>query len=139
MSVRPAVKFSIEEDLSRPAGPAFEGESEGRYAGLLEHVRKTLDREWDRSDDLLKSSRLAREKGAIMGIEKDAAELSGRIRLILTRENLLAEPFPSWYPSLTDALFSDLYGLSGVAPWAFGWTEEYRRSSSAKLIGDRLY
>ncbi len=139
MSFRPAVRFSIEDYLSRPAGSAFDSESAERYAWLLEHVRSALDREWDRSDDLLKSSRLAREKGAIMGIEKDAQELSGRIRLILTRENLLAEPFPSYYPSLTDALFSDLYGLSGVAPWAFGWTEEYRRSSSAKLIGERLY
>ncbi len=137
--MRSPVRFSIEEYLSRSRLPGQEEEASRRYEELLEHVRAALDREWDRSDDLLKSSRLALEKGAIMGLEKEAGELSDRIRLILTRENLLSEPYPSCYPSLTDALFSDLYGLSGVAPWAFGWTEEYRRSSSAKLIGDRLY
>ena len=137
--MRIPAKFSLEAYLSRQPKSREGGQDLRRYEELADHVRAALDREWDRADDLLKSSRLAREKGAIMGIERDAEDLRERIRMILTRENLLAEPYPSYYPSLTDALFSDLYGLSGIAPWAFGWTEEYRRSSSAKLIGDRLY
>ncbi|MCF0150948.1 MAG: Flp pilus assembly complex ATPase component TadA, partial [Firmicutes bacterium] len=44
-----------------------------------------------------------------------------------------------YYPDLTEAVFAELYGLSGIAPWAFDWTESYAKSSSAKLIGDRLY
>lgn len=132
--------FSIEDFLAAE-GRRTDRSALGQipFTELLEFVRNALDREWELSDDLLKSRRLELEKGAIMGIEKDAETLKDSIRAILTAENLLAEPFPPYYPNLTEALFAELYGLSGIAPWAFDWTDEYKESSSAKLIGDRLY
>ena len=135
--MKPLAKFSIEQYLETARGA--KNSSELRYEELLRHVKRALDRDWERTDDTLKAQRLAREKGAIRGIERDVNELKDKIRLILAREGLLQEPFPSYYPSLTDAIFSDLYGLGPIAPWAFEWKDEYRGSSSAKIIGDRIY
>lgn len=47
--------------------------------------------------------------------------------------------YPPWYRSLAEGIFAELYGLSGLTPWAYDETEEYKNSSSAKLIGDRMY
>ena len=47
--------------------------------------------------------------------------------------------YPPWYKNLTAGVFNELYGLAGLAPWVYDETESYRKSSSAKLIGDRLY
>ena len=46
---------------------------------------------------------------------------------------------PPWYPNLADGIFAELYGLAGIAPWAYDETEESENSSSAKMIGDRIY
>ena len=46
---------------------------------------------------------------------------------------------PPWYKSLADGIFAELYGLAGLEPWIYNEKEEYIYSSSAKLIGERIY
>ena len=135
--MKPLVKFSIEQYLETAQGAKTS--SQLQYEELLHHIKRALDKDWERTDDSLKAQRLAREKGAIIGIDRDVNELKDKIRLILAKEGLLHESFPACYPSLTDAVFSDLYGLGPVAPWAFEWKDEYRASSSCKIIGDHIY
>lgn len=91
------------------------------------------------TDDEIKRRKLELEKKAIMGYESEMNFYKERIRDILEDKRLTEGSYPQWYPDLTEAVFAELYGLSGLAPWAYDMTDEYAESSSAKLIGDRLY
>ena len=62
-----------------------------------------------------------------------------RISDMIEEDKIGDSSYPSWYINLTEAVFNELYGLAGLAPWVYDETDEYRTSSSAKLIGDRLY
>ena len=106
---------------------------------ICEVVRQTLDQEWKETDEFAKKRKLEREKKAMMGFESEMKFYKEKIRMILSERNLLEQWHPAWYPDLTEGVFAELYGLAGLAPWAYDMTEAYRKSSSAKLIGDRLY
>lgn len=110
-----------------------------RFFHICEIVRHCFDQEWKETDDLAKKRKLEREKRAMMGYEEDMAFYKEKIRMILSERNLLEHWHPPWYPDLTEGVFAELYGLAGLAPWAYDMDEAYRRSSSAKLIGERLY
>ncbi|MBR3756215.1 MAG: Flp pilus assembly complex ATPase component TadA [Firmicutes bacterium] len=110
-----------------------------RFFRICEIVRQTFDQEWKETDDLAKQRKLEREKRAMMGYEEEMSFYKEKIRMILSERNLLEQWYPDWYPDLTEGIFAELYGLAGLAPWAYDMTESYRQSSSAKLIGDRIY
>lgn len=110
-----------------------------RFFHVCEVVRRTFDQEWKETEELAKKRNLEREKRAMMGYEEEMTFYKEKIRMILSERNLLEQWHPDWYPDLTEGVFAELYGLAGLAPWAYDMTESYRRSSSAKLIGERLY
>ncbi len=102
-------------------------------------VKEVFDGEWDDTDDEVKRKRLEREKRAIMGAEEETAFYKEKIRAVLLEKKVADSWYPPWFPNLPEAVFAELYGLSGLAGWAYDMNEELAASSSAKLIGDRLY
>ena len=109
------------------------------FQECCERVKTCLDIRWKGMDDLAKMNMLEREKAAILGSEEEMRFYKQEINEILSQQQLRGVIPPFWYRSLTDGVFAELYGLAGLAPWVYDETEEYKRSSSAKLIGDRLY
>lgn len=108
------------------------------FEELCERVRERMEQEWKLFDDFEKMERLAREKAAILGHEAEMDFYKSKIRKIIEAEALQAQT-PPWYEDLTEGVFAELYGLAGLSPWVYDKTEAYKNSSSAKLIGDRLY
>lgn len=102
-------------------------------------VKDVFDSEWNDTDDDVKRKRLEREKRAIMGAEEETAFYKEKIKSVLLENKLADSWYPAWFPSLSEAVFAELYGLSGLAGWAYDMDEKLAASSSAKLIGDRLY
>jgi len=102
-------------------------------------VEEAFEREWQAAGELGRMEKLEREKKAIMGFDDDVAWYKERISEIVVAENCGNGEFPPWYRSLEEGVFNELYGLAGLAPWAYDEKEEYVLSPSAKLIGDRLY
>lgn len=113
--------------------------SEDPFSQVCQWVAEAFDREWEGSDDDGKTAKLEREKRAIMGFSKEMAYYKARIQEILEGQKLTDVQPPPWYPNLCEGVFAELYGLAGLAPWAYDMDEKYLLSSSAKLIGDRLY
>jgi len=109
------------------------------FKDILDLISKSFDDEWKELSEFEKSERINLEKEAIMGIPTAVNEYKNKINEILNIGNLLDSEYPPWFSNLTDAVFNELYGLSGIAPWAYDETEEYKRSSSAKLIGENLF
>ena len=107
-----------------------------RVCSMVEDV---FEADWRDTDEAARSRKLEREKRAIIGYERERNFFQERIREILSDRGLQNTSFPPWYRDLAEGVFHEVYGLAGLAPWAYDATEEYRHSSSAKLIGDRLY
>ncbi len=134
-------EFSIEEYLNKKIEQEKKSETDKSvwFASVCEVVESEFNKEWQETDDDIKNRKLEKEKRALMGYPDEMKYYKEKIKEILIKKNLLGTWYPEWYPDLVEAVFSELYGLSGLAPWAYDMTEKYRGSSSAKLIGDRLY
>jgi pilus assembly protein CpaF len=106
---------------------------------LCRVVEQVFEEDWRDTDEAAKGRKLEREKRAIMGYEKETRFYKERIHDILLSRGYAHLSPPPWYRSLEEGIFHEVYGLAGLAPWAYDENEAYRASSSAKLIGDRLY
>lgn len=106
---------------------------------LCQSVKDIFEKDWQETDEFSKARKLEREKRAIIGYEKERIFYQDRIRDILYSRGWEKIMYPPWYRTLEEGVFHEVYGLAGLAPWAYDMTEKYRNSSSAKLIGDRLY
>lgn len=102
-------------------------------------VKDCFDSEWKGFDDFEKTERLELEKAAILGYEEAMDYYKTRIAEIIGQEGLEEVRIPEWYENPVEGIFAELYGLAGLSPWVYDKTEAYRNSSSAKLIGERLY
>lgn len=133
--------FCLEEYLNglRRAQISGEESETDSFYRICRIVEAEFDQEWNETDDETKTRKLEREKRAIMGFEEETRFYRERIREILQEKKLADSRYPPWYPNLAEGVFAELYGLSGLAPWAYDMDEKYRNSQSAKLIGDRLY
>lgn len=110
-----------------------------QFQQVCQMVQREFDQEWKETDDAAKKRKLEREKRAIMGYEEETRFYKEKIREFLVNKKLQDQWYPSWYPDLTEGIFAELYGLAGLAPWAYNMDEKYVSSSSAKLIGERIY
>ncbi|WP_251617092.1 ATPase, T2SS/T4P/T4SS family [Senimuribacter intestinalis] len=133
--------FSLEAYLSKVLHKEESAEIEplARFRQICSIVEAEFDKEWDETDDMAKNRKLEREKRAMMGFSAETAFYKEKIKEILREKKLTDSWYPPWYPDLAEGIFAETYGLSGLAPWAYDMDEKYRQSSSAKLIGDRLY
>lgn len=110
-----------------------------KFEEVCRRVEAELESRWKSADEMDRMMRLEKEKRAIMGFEEEMDEYRQLIGQIICNEGLEDSEYPQWYKNLKEGVFNELYGLAGLAPWAYDETEEYRNSSSAKLIGERLY
>jgi pilus assembly protein CpaF len=101
-------------------------------------VRRTLD-EIDkdaRGDEL---NVLERQARAILGHEREVEYYKDKIRETLQANGLVGAWKPPWYLNLTEGVYSELLGFAGLTEWINGRTRELAESSSAKIIGNRIY
>ncbi len=105
------------------------------FYSLCDDISREFSKEWD-SEDGGNEYALKVQKNAIIGYEKEVAYFKNKIEDIVLQRRCEKTPFPGWYASLTDAVYHENWGLAGMAEW-FG--EMYSQSSSAKIIGERIY
>jgi pilus assembly protein CpaF len=80
-----------------------------------------------------------RQMQALLGMADAIEYYKVNIREILRERKITETWFPTWYESFEDAVFQELYGFAGVNEWIRGTREELKDSSSAKIIGDRIF
>lgn len=117
---------------------SFTVNNEKKFEQLCLDVKKYFDQEWEtelgskgEKSELL----LERQKLAIIGVPQQVNYFKDKINEYL-KINICED---TWYPessydSLTDAIFHEIWGLSGIAKW-----KTLPDCSSAKIIGDRIY
>ena len=82
---------------------------------------------------------LERQKKAIIGYSEEVNYYKDKIEEYLKTNNLLNEEYPLWYSNLPDAVFHEIWGLAGIAQWYNGLTLELKNSSTAKIIGEKIF
>ena len=114
--------------------PASSNESTEAFFRLCLRIRDAMFCDWESRES--SRSVLELQKKAIIGYPKERDYFKTRIQQLLHEMEQENCPFPSWYATLEDAIYQENWGLAGLAPW---FRPEYRSSSSAKIIGGRIY
>ncbi len=96
---------------------------------LCSEVKKSLFKDANKSDDMLKI-----QKKAIQGHQEEVNYYLNEIETYLDGTNKHTTKFPIWYSDLASGIFHENWGFHGLFPWT-----KDEKSSSAKIIGDRIY
>lgn len=116
-----------------------------RFYDICEAIKTYFKNEWEKENGNKKGNGenyevlLERQKKAIIGFEKEVNYFKDKIEDYLKTNDLLGEWFPSWYKNLTDAIFHENWGIAGMSEWVESNREDIKGSSSAKIIGERIY
>jgi pilus assembly protein CpaF len=105
------------------------------FESICQLIQIDFHKEWD-TDKADLSSILNIQKRAIIGYEKEVAFFKDKIRQFLKSHQLTNLEFPSYYESIEDGIYHECFGLAGISEW---FTPKYAVSSSAKIIGNRIY
>ena len=105
------------------------------FQKLCRRVNSEFLREWEDGRENLDAA-LRIQKKAIIGYENEVAYFKSRIRQLIRKYAAEHSSYPVWYDSLEDGIYHENWGLAGVSEW---FSEKYKESSSAKIIGDRIY
>jgi Flp pilus assembly protein, ATPase CpaF len=128
----------IKGKKAEPASAYITFDNSAQFQGICEAVKDFFNREWDAelsSPGENKEEILAeRHKNAILGYPSQVSYFKSKIQEFLKDNKLLDTPCPRWYDNLVDGIFHEIWGLAGMAKWM-----SLNDSSSAKIIGDRIY
>ena len=104
------------------------------FNSVCETIQLAFDKEWTSEKNPEKFLEL--QKRAITGCAPEVEYFKLKILECLKECELENTQFPKWYNNLTEAVFHENWGVAAIAEW---FTEKYKESSSAKIIGDRVY
>lgn len=105
------------------------------FQKLCTRVNSEFLREWEEGKENLDSA-LRIQKKAIIGYENEVSYFKSRIRQLVKKYGAEHSSYPNWYESLEDGIYQENWGLAGASEW---FSENFRESSSAKIIGNRIY
>ena len=106
------------------------------FKKLCHRVNAEFLKEWENGKENLDSA-LRIQKKAIIGYEKEVSYFKSRIRELLKKYGAEQASYPWWYESLEDGIYQENWGLAGISEWFSQRLMD--TSSSAKIIGDRVY
>ena len=105
------------------------------FRKLCERVKELFDIAWKNEFSDMETA-LKIQKKAIIGYENEVSYFLKRIKGFIADLDCQDVEYPQWYESLESGIYHENWGLCGLAEW-FG--QEHIHSSSAKIIGDRVY
>lgn len=125
------LNFQVEESGQlygevRPALPDF--------AQVCQEVKDAFFDKYQEEGNL--QSAMEIQKRAIVGYQKEVEFYKEKIAEFVMENKWEEVPFPQWYENLIDGIYHENWGMAGMAEW---FSESYAQSSSAKIIGDRIY
>ena len=126
-------KFYLDDYLK--SNMAVEEQRSLDFQKLCQRVGHEFLREWEEGRENLDSA-LRIQKKAIIGYENEVSYFKSRIRQLIKKYGAENSSFPGWYESLEDGIYHENWGLAGISEW---FSAQFAGSSSAKIIGDRIY
>jgi pilus assembly protein CpaF len=106
-----------------------------KFYKACEHIRDDFFRAWD-SDKKEINAALELQKKAIIGYPGEVAFFKEKIKKMLKKYDVDIASIPPWYESAVDGIYHENWGMAGVAEW---FSKGYEGSSSAKIIGEKIF
>jgi pilus assembly protein CpaF len=125
-------RFYVEDYLTQ--NDNRKQEASYSFEMLCKLINRDFLREWDEQKDNMRAT-LDIQKNAIIGYKREVSFFKNKIIELLKNYGKPTD-FPDWYESLEDGIYHENWGLAGIAEW---FSDGYKGSSSAKVIGDRIY
>lgn len=125
-------KFYLDTYISQGAG-LYQNKIE--FKKLCEVVHLEFMKEWEKGTEGMDQI-AAIQKKAIIGYSNEVRFFKHKIREVIKSHKAEKVDFPSWHQSLEDAIYHENWGLAGIAEW---FSTQFSDSSSAKIIGERIY
>lgn len=116
------------------AGAAESGRGDTAFSEVLGNIENRFRKEWEESDS--RENLLNLQKKAIMGCKREKEYFLAKIRSYFKEQEIGYIDYPDWYSSPEEAVYHELWGLAGMAEW---FSDAWMESSSAKIIGDRIF
>ncbi|NCB41085.1 MAG: ATPase [Clostridia bacterium] len=104
------------------------------FIDLCQKVKEAFFSDWDKGES--SKSTLDIQKKAIIGYEKEVEFFKTRIIELIRELHAEKTQYPTWYPSLAEGIYHENWGLAGISEW---FSSKFSQSSSAKIIGERIY
>lgn len=129
-------KFYLEKHLkaTEQCMDNEEGSCE-KFFRICRQVKERVFREMETKQENMLSS-MEIQKKAMIGYQNEVAYMKEKIQHYLCELQIEDTEVPPWYESLIDGIYHENWGLAGIAEW---FSPKYGRSSSAKVIGERIY
>lgn len=102
---------------------------------VCKSVKESFSKDWEDSREYLEEL-IDIQKKAIMGYKQETEFFKERIKKVLLETGKEQTSFPCWYESLIDGVYQESFGMGPLAQW---FSEDYKESSSLKVIGERIY
>lgn len=109
----------------------FKVHEHNEFLNVCELANSHMAREFSSDGD---EKILDYNKKAMMGEDKEKAFFLDKIKSFLTEYKLENTQYPSWYSSLAEAIFQEVWGYHAAAEWL-----TMDNSQSAKIIGTRVF
>lgn len=131
--------FNSEDDNYGEHGTApVMSDPKTKFNSLCENIKLDFDREWEQEGtnyELL----MDRHKKALIGFDKEVNFFKDKILQYIRDYDLYDVAFPDYYENLVDAIFHENWGFAGLAEWINCGRPELQNSTSAEVIGDRIF
>lgn len=122
-------------DEATPDSIVQAGQACNEFYKLCAQIKESFEIEWrDDKENMYENTRLQKE--AIIGMPEAVIRFKENIKMQLRKLGKADIVYPDWYETLIDGIFHENWGLAGVAEF---FTTQYADSSSAKVIGDKVY
>jgi len=118
--------------VNKTAGRKHSGER-GLFIDLCRSVQSYFEDQWNKAEGQ-ESKILERQTKALIGIPDHVNYFKDLIGKYLEDNAKTGIPYPKCYKSLVDGIFHEVWGLAGISSWM-----DFPESSSAKIIGERIY
>ena len=97
-------------------------------------IKEAFFLDWDRRES--SKSTLDIQKKAIIGYPNEKEFFKKRIAELIGELCAKNTEYPLWYGSLVEGIYHENWGFAGISEW---FLPPYFQSSSAKIIGERIY
>ena len=125
-------KFYLEEHITKGI-THYKNRIE--FTKLCEIANIEFMRDWDFGLESMEHI-VEIQKKAIIGYENEVHYFRSKIKEYIKGHKAENVIFPSWYKSLDEGIYHENWGLAGIGEW---FSPEFSSSSSAKIIGNRIY
>lgn len=125
-------KFYLEEYTARGVPNC---RSKMEFTKFCEIVNREFMKEWDLGLESMEKI-VSIQKKAIIGYENEVHFFRSKIKEMIKKHKAEGVIFPEWYKSLDEGIYHENWGMAGIGEW---FSTKYASSSSAKIIGNRIY